>query len=199
MLAVVGQNGKIYLWNLHDTKSVPVTLTNPKAQGVQAVAFSPDSSALAAGDDNGHIYLWSMGSPPAIAVTLTDPAGASVGAVAFSPSDPRLAYGDDFGNIYLWDLITDTAATRNPLEIPGSGFVDVETLAYSPDGSTLAAGASSLSSAYLWSSAHPAGPAVLPLPGSYGVCSVAFNPLGTLMVTGDHNGSTYVWRLPAGR
>jgi len=77
----------------------------PGIRDVRAVAFSPDGSMLATGDDNGNAYVWNVATGRRIA-TFTDPNSISVGAVAFSPDGSMLAAGDDNGRTYVWDVAT---------------------------------------------------------------------------------------------
>ena len=76
---------------------------------------------------------------------------------------------------------------------PGSQGVD--SVAFSPDGTLVAAGDSD-GTTYLWnvSSGKPVG--TLTDPGSdASVNSVAFSPDGTLLAAGDDDNSAYLWSL----
>jgi sugar lactone lactonase YvrE len=171
------------------------TLTDPNANSgiqsaVDSVAFSPDGTTLAVGDDDYSTYLWSLASRT-ITATLTAPNSLNVYSVAFSPHGTTLAVGDDEGITYLWSLATRTITAT--LTRPGLSY-QANSVAFSPDGATLAVG--TIHGTYLWSLASRTITATLTDPGSYHwVDSVAFSPDGATLAVGDENGSTYLWSL----
>lgn len=115
------------------------------AQGAQtgAAAFSADGSLLAVGDASGRVTLWD-GTVSRRAGVLRNvfpaPLGPTtpewVSAVAVSPDGRMLAVGGANGSIQLWDVAT-RQPLGTPLTTPGDG---IESLAFSPDGTTLYAG-----------------------------------------------------------
>jgi WD40 repeat protein len=70
---------------------------------VYSVAFSPDGTLLAAGDDDNSAYLWSLATRKRTA-TFTDPDGSHVQSVRFSPDGKILAVGATYGSTYLWNV-----------------------------------------------------------------------------------------------
>ena len=115
-------------------------------------------------------------------------------SVAFSPDGKTLAVattvrGGGKGNTYLWNL---SNSVISPFPDPGSQGVNA--VAFSRDGSILAAGDAD-GSTYLWNLATHAVIAKLPDPGDQGVRAVAFSPDGSILAAGDADGSTYLWNL----
>ncbi|MFI7398995.1 helix-turn-helix domain-containing protein [Streptomyces sp. NPDC049541] len=112
---------------------------------IEAIAFAPDGSRVAAGDGTGRVALWDgdlrhrAGILRNVFLAPVDPSTNSaetVTALAFSPDDRTLAVGGNAGTVQLWDL-----ATQQPLgpSLPTPGG-SVDTLAFSPDSTLLYAG-----------------------------------------------------------
>lgn len=106
------------------------------------IVFSPDNSTLACGSQNGTITLWNYRTGFRLHSMQTHMAGRNVGVLAFS-KDGRIvatARGEHSGAnpiAELWE-----AATGRLVEtIRAQGEID--SLAFAPDGSTLALGVGS--------------------------------------------------------
>ncbi|MFD7714165.1 hypothetical protein, partial [Streptomyces sp. NPDC059786] len=129
-LASGSDDGTVRLWDpaTGHTRRTLTSLTG----SVAAVTFSPDGRTLASGGDDGTVRLWD----PATGRPLTTLTGhtASVTAVTFSPDGHTLASGSDDGTVRLWD--PTTGYTRRTL----TGHKGSVTVAFSPDGRTLASG-----------------------------------------------------------
>ncbi|MEW1828452.1 helix-turn-helix domain-containing protein [Streptomyces sp. NPDC088196] len=117
---------------------------------IGALAFSPDGSTLAAGDQTGRVDLWDGGPRhregilrnvfPAPTATAVPPLGTTpegIAALAFSPDGRTLAVGGDAGSLQLWDVATQQPLSSAPLTTPGEA---ITSLAFSPDGTTVYAG-----------------------------------------------------------
>jgi len=108
--------------------------------GVQAVAFRPGGTLLAASCGDGTVWLWNPATGRHI--TTLHPTTSSVQGVpdvAFSPDGQLLAAGSADGTVRAWN-----PATRSPVGAPlevGTGPASaVFVVAFSPDGKLLATG-----------------------------------------------------------
>ena len=210
-LATVGDGrNAVILWSVGTAAGPrrlgqPLTIAN--SGSVDAVAFSPDGTILAAASVGnygyGTVVLWEVSDParprrisqPLTIGTVGDPYSTLgyVYSLTFSPDGKTLAAAAGFtggdngvGTVTLWN-VSDLARPRQlisqPLTAGGSDTVD--TVAFSPDGQTLAVGASSPGNTVtLWSLSDPARPRRIspPLPIASGegggVYSLAFSPDG---------------------
>jgi len=136
----------------------------------------------------------------ALVATLRNPeSSARADGLAFGPSARTLVVGsvNNNGNAsgtgsstYVWDMATKTITAT--LTDPGSAGVD--SVAYGPGGTTLAA-ADSNGSTYLWDIATKTITATLTDPDREGVYYVAFGPGGTTLAAADSNGNAYLWKI----
>lgn len=201
-----GSGGIVDLWSL-TSPSHPALLgrlKSPAIQGldaattIESLAFSPDGRTLAAGWHAGLVSLWNVTHPddvnPAKAPLNLDCPDVFSHRIAFSPSGHTLAAAcaDDGGTIRLWN-------TTDPVH-PGRGRSLktghlVNSLAFSSDGRTLAAGARD--GTHLWKVADPGHPAPLgkPLTSPVPVTSVAFSPDGHTLAAGSADHTIHLWNV----
>ncbi|MFJ8332893.1 helix-turn-helix domain-containing protein [Streptomyces sp. NPDC094437] len=110
-----------------------------QGSGIGALAFAPDGSRLAAGDQNGRVTLWDgtvRHREGVLRNVFPAPIGdypESVSALALSPDGRTLAVGGDAGTLQLWDTTT-RQPLGDPLPTPGDPILSV---AFTPDNTTL--------------------------------------------------------------
>ncbi|CRK52945.1 conserved hypothetical protein [Rhodococcus sp. RD6.2] len=175
----------------------------PGGTTVGEAAVSMDGRRVAVSDDQG-LRLWDPKTGQPVATLTTDP-GISVTALAFSPDGRRLATAtsDREGTIQLWDAETG-AALRETSQFRDEAIRDydfVSSLAFSPDGTVVAAGGftvgvSSLNGGTplrIWNA--DTGELIgAPAAGDYGlIWSLAFSPDGHHIVTGSTDKSVRLW------
>jgi len=130
VVAIGGRDGIVTLWSAA-TGALLRTLSVHTA-AVTCVAFSPDGKALASGSSDNTVRVWD----PTDGALLRTLAGHSstVCDVGFSPDGLTISSVTGEGIVRLWDA--ETGLFRRALS--GGGL----SLAFSPDGSRLAAGGS---------------------------------------------------------
>lgn len=193
------------LWDL--TKGIPSVDNGFDLNlnsGIEAIAFSTDSSLLATGDVVGNIYIWEMQhlekSPNRLSVKASSaPVMGLDGVESLAISSNRiLAVGTLDGHIWLWDLkqadspptsfdIFSKLSEKDKTTLPLYMF-DMTTVAFSPDGKMLAASYGD-GSVHIWvlSEGIVQGELTttrvlaLPLNSTSGIEAIRFSPDGTIL------------------
>ena len=141
MMASGSQDNTIILWDMKTRQSMS-TLSG-HSNFVISVTFSPDGKSLASGSEDMTVILWDVKTGQLIH-KLTEHTG-KVRSVAFSPDGKTLASAGDDGTIILWNVKTGEPVGKLLVEHTDPLFntklpVPVLSVAFSPDGKTLASG-----------------------------------------------------------
>jgi WD40 repeat protein len=178
----------IQLWDAADGRCLR-TLQAQHFGAVVGLAFSPDGTLLAAGDER--VRLWRVADAALVQNLPVLPEAALVCGLAFSPDGTMLATGSGDNAVRLW-RIADGVLRYALVGSAAAGYV--RSVAFSPDGRLLAAGMSERPAVQVWRIPEgtlirtPDGP-----PG--GVDGIAFSPDGALLAWGAADGAVYVWRV----
>jgi WD40 repeat protein len=134
LLASGAGDSTIKLWDL-STGRETLTLSG-HAKSVLSTTFSPDGRLLASGAEDSTVKLWDAGTGRELRTFHGHT--SSVHDVAFSADGSLLASaGGADGTVRLWDVATGWGIRT----LGGhSGEVEVECVAFSPDGELIAAG-----------------------------------------------------------
>lgn len=130
-VATGAHDGAVVIWDVSDW--APVRRLTGHTGWVRSVVFSPDSRTIASSASDSTVRLWDAEDGSA-RETLTGYRDSQYNGVTFSPDGRTLAFIGGESSISLWRPGTGKTWAR----LSGSTG-EVGTLAYSPDGKSLAA------------------------------------------------------------
>ena len=191
-IASGSQDNTVKVWNAQ-TGAAMLTYSG-HSEAVAHVAWSPDGTRIASASHDGTVQMWDATTGK----TLLSYKGnaAPVWSVAWSPDGKRIASGTGSAGINgpvvsnnavkVWDV-----ATGQTLLTLADTMGQSYALAWSPDGSRIAAGDGQL--VRVWDAASGK-PMVQYTGHSEDVFAVAWSPDGTLVATTSVDGTVQVWR-----
>lgn len=184
LLASGGTDGLLLLWNTGDGRIVHDL--NGHSPTKAPVTFSPDGRTVAAGSRDGAVNRWDVATGQQQELWRWHI--GEVRAVAYSPDASLLASGGEDARVELLDAVT--GQQRSSLR----GRPPFTSLAFSPDGRTLAAACDASSTALqLWDMKTSA---ARDLAGHTGpILGLAFHPAGGSIATASLDGTVRLWDL----
>jgi WD40 repeat protein/transcriptional regulator with XRE-family HTH domain len=193
-LAAGGADARAYLWDTgNPAHSAPETVLPGAAQALTSVVFAPGGRVLAAGSQDHTVRLWNVADPARPSALSTLHTRSQVFSVAISRDGRLLAAGTAAEHsVYLWNITRPArpAPAGPPLKGPASW---INSVSFSPDGSTLAAGSSDTQT-WLFDLTTRQVTGQLPHPAP--VTSVAYRGSRSL-VTIAADGVMRAWSLPS--
>ncbi|GAB4471640.1 MAG: hypothetical protein Kow0088_05580 [Anaerolineales bacterium] len=146
---VTAETGYVVLYDVKNGRKTnefdASVLNDPIGKWVNYVLFSPDGKTFAAASNDGGVRVWDSQTGEIVQLLKHARYGEvlseSVWSIAYSPDSQIIASGssdpkDDKYQIHLWNIVDGQLL----LTIESSDFID--SMAFSPDGSTLAVGTS---------------------------------------------------------
>jgi WD40 repeat protein/DNA-binding SARP family transcriptional activator len=190
LLSASDADGKVTIWDFSNGEELISFYAH--ADSILDLEFSPDSTRLATASLDGKVRIWD-------ALTGRELQQLSghrdrVLSLAFDLSGERLATASMDGTLRIWNVFH----SQEYLSFPTHGGAG--RIAFSPDGSRLAAGTGLQGEVHLWDLANGEESINLSWGGHPGgVVAVAFSPDGMQLVSAGVDGSLKIWDVDSGQ
>ncbi|MEU3773212.1 TIR domain-containing protein [Streptomyces sp. NPDC032472] len=140
LLAAPTDEGGVRLWNIaENTRPTAAGIIDVAGAQATALAFAPDNRTLLVGDDSGAITTWDVSRPARpLRRGSAAPHAGQISGFAHHPDGALAAGAAEDGRIRLWDT-SDPDHLVEIASLATGGLYPQASLAFSPDGSLLAA------------------------------------------------------------
>jgi WD40 repeat protein len=160
---------------------------------VRAVAWSPESTRIASGNDDRTVQVW-VADDGSNSFTYSRHTSAVL-TVSWSPDGSRIASAGDDGNVQVWDASTD----RTVLTYRGHVGDTVVGVSWSPDGTRIVSAGSGGSKIQVWNAANGGHIFTFFAFATNGALTVAWSPDGSRIASAGDDGNVYIWDATTGR
>lgn len=186
---------EVRLWDAATGKHIRLLLSEDgEMDSVESIAFSPDGQTLAVGWGTGGISLSDTTNTDAPPQYLDGHHRWDVSSLAYSPNGALLASCGQDSTVRIWDMKT-RKLHRTFTGHKVKDFNDVFSVAFSPDGKTVAS--SSKESVRLW---HTQGAEHLRSVITHtAIMDVAFSPDGKTLASGNEDKTVILWDAKTGK
>jgi WD40 repeat protein len=184
-LYTASDDGSVIVWDLGGARRLgkPFRYSSLTDQAPTGSAVSPQGSLFAVSRRPDRVTLWRAGTRTPLDPPLRGPVG-NVHDIAFSPDDKLIAAAGSRHTV-LWDT-----TTRKSVRILPVGYHGASSMAFSPDGVTLAIGRSDgIDALYDLRT----GRQTAKLVNFAGAEDLDFSPDGKLLASAGLNGTTTIW------
>ncbi len=178
-LASASLDNTIRLWDVATTREI--RKLKGHAQGVWSVAFTPDGKTLASGGQADGLWLWDVPTGKPLRHLLAEE--RIVTSIGISCNGQILASG--IQDMCLWD----NRPERGPRRLKSWGH----SVAFSPDGRTMAAG-DGMGTIQLWEVASAKEIQKFVRQGSW-IGGIVFSPGGQFLISANSDTTALVWDL----
>ena len=201
LLAAGTNDGGVELWRV-DGPLGPKTIrrvadTDTASDAlVSGLEFRPHGSELAVSTYDGTVTLVSVADPehPRQLASVRED-DSTLNELRFSPDSALMATGSNDGHAYLY-AVADPTRPRLLARLDVEDFAN--SVAFGPDGTTLAVSSSGKDNVQLWDIHRPEAPVRLgePLDGPVSdIYQIAFNPARPELAAGTIDGTIWFWDL----